>query len=296
MPSVFAPNDDSLNYIRPLHSNTDVNIDEWISSTSMPGGAITITAHTTGDPMKVTLSASSTKIQVGEPATFTAQASGTGATGAITYRWEFFNRTRRTTAESGIVATETNTWTAPGKFYVVVSAHDPATKSYGISAPVPIRVGPEPPPGGHHPGSGGHHHRHHHPPSGSDHGHHHHNQGGHHGSKQQPPAPSTGHHSTQRAHQPGSSGPVRHQRHQRQKPPGNGPTVAGLLLTGAQVYAVPRPSRAVPQTVAAEQRPADSFSVPWRIALGIAVPLALLGLGMAGEALQLRRRVARMSA
>jgi hypothetical protein len=70
-----------------------------------------------------------------------------------------------------------------------------------------------------------------------------------------------------------------------------------VLLSGARVYVVPQPSQAVPQIASAEQgQDVSSFSVPWRIALGIAVPLALLGLGMAGEALQLRRRVARMSA
>ncbi|MGC4109398.1 MAG: hypothetical protein QM747_03010 [Nocardioides sp.] len=302
MPSVFTLSGTYLNYIRPLRSTSDVNADESIS-TAGSAQAITITVHTTGEPLNVVLSATPTALDAQESATFSAHTTGSGATGEISYHWQFVNRTRRTSASAGTTATTENSWKQPGTYYVVVSAHDKATGSYGSSAPVLVQVGPKPPKGGGQSPGGGHHHRHHHPPSGPVKGHGHQNHGHQHGTDHQHQGQSSRAPSSPRGANDGQSKPGHDQ---QQSPPGptthvdpatpGGTSVTGVLLSGAQVYSTSEPNRAVPRISAAAPRPRDDWSVPWRIAAGIGVPLLLVALGMTGEALQLRRRVARMSA
>jgi hypothetical protein len=71
--------------------------------------------------------------------------------------------------------------------------------------------------------------------------------------------------------------------------------VAGQVLDGAQAFAAPLPNKQLQAIEPAKARPREHWSVPWKLASVLVVPL-LVGIGMAGEALALRRRVTRMSA
>jgi hypothetical protein len=71
--------------------------------------------------------------------------------------------------------------------------------------------------------------------------------------------------------------------------------VAGQVLDGAQAFAAPQPSKEVQAIEPAQARPPEHWSMPWKLASVLVVPL-LFGIGMAEEALSLRRRVTRMSA
>ncbi|HEX4471046.1 MAG TPA: PKD domain-containing protein [Nocardioides sp.] len=307
-PAVYV-NTGQLAYIRPLRNDTDVNAEEYQLIT---GGAIVVTAYLDKPPLQVTLSSSATSVHVHDKTTFTAGVSRTNASvvGPVDYQWDF-GGTTRSTRGAGATVSRTVTWQHAGTYYVSVNAHDRASQTYGRSpTALKIQVGPPTKPHGspHHPGTGDHPHPHH-PPSGPNHGHGHHPNGS-------PPKPhhpqhanqgqtsgdptstshsgtSSRHHQKGAHHQSTSDGRTK----QHSSPPGQGgQSVTGQLLDGAQVFVAPAPTRSLPQVEPAQARPRDSWSLPWRIVGGVGVPLMLIGLGMAGEALQLRRRVARMSA
>jgi hypothetical protein len=308
LPSVFVVGGDTLAYYRPLRSATDVNSTEYVETQN---AVIDVTAHVTGQPLGVSVHASATQVHVGDSTTFTARMAGDTTTtsapqGKVSYTWDF---TEGTPTPPRPQATATRKWTTQGTFSVTVSARD-ATGNYAQSSPVVVTVGAKQSPGGGTDPGSGHHHRHHHhrPPHGPVQGHGHQNHGQQHGTQHQTQHQSQGQNDGTTSSQSGSdhqhpspSGQAHHDpvgpsHHQKPPPEVGGDTVAGLVLQGAKVYAVPEPSRTVPQISAAAERPTDHWALPWRILVGVGIPLALIGLGMAGETLQLRRRVARMSA
>jgi hypothetical protein len=304
LPSLFSQGG-ALAYFRPWRGGTDVNSTEYGQT---PNGVIEVTAHVTGEPLGVSLGASKTTVNVGDTTSVTAKMLGNTDTtsapqGKVSYTWDFTDGSAQT-ADAGRTVTQAHRWKTQGTFPVTVTAED-STGNFARSQTVTVTVGPKPKPGGgtHH-GHGHHHqHRHHHPPSGPTHGHGHQNHGHRHGTRQSQGGNSgttssahSGRHERQGRQgrsQQNSTGPTRRQ---GLPPSAGGDRVKGLLLQGAQVFSAPPSSRTVPRISAAAESPADAWSLPWRIFGGIGVPIALIGLGMAGEALQLRRRVTRMSA
>jgi hypothetical protein len=86
-------------------------------------------------------------------------------------------------------------------------------------------------------------------------------------------------------------GRTHQQSHQRGT--AGGTEVAGLLLQDTGTEAAPTPDLAVQQATAAAPVPRHVWSWPWRWAGVLVVPL-LIGLGMVGESLPLRRGLTRM--
>jgi hypothetical protein len=306
VPAICPVNGDALTYIRPLRSNTDVNSDESVLDAD---GAIVVNAYQDKPPLQVSLQApASTSVAADQAVTFTASVSRSGApvVGPVDYQWDFISARPRDPG-AGDSVTRGYAWTSPGTYYVSVSAHDVGSDTYGRSLPVLMQVGPKPPPTGqpHHPGTGRRHPGHHHPATGPTDG------GGHqthgHGTNSSSqggantgsssPRTSTGTpQSTRRTGSPRHSvaGPTPHRTQTRPAARG-GVVVAGQVLDGAQPFAAPQPNKEVQAIEPAQTRPREHWSMPWKLASVLVVPL-LVGIGMAGEAATLRRRVTRMSA
>ncbi len=289
----------SVGYIRPLRGPRDVNI--FDSFQELGGDPLVLTAHTTGHLLAVQASAAPSTTTVGAAVALHATVTGQ-AVPPLSYRWDFGDGT------SSKQSAPSHHWPASGTYYVAVTVRG-ADGSYGQSQGVPVRVGAAPPRHGHHGPGTGPHHRPHHPPSGPDHGGGH-QQGGHPGGS---PRPHPGHPTTGATDGPTAgpsdgptAGPTGHastgpttrrttsHAHRRRAPSG-AHILSGRLLVVSQTQAAPPPSLALQQATAAQEAARLHQHWPWRWAWLLAVPL-LIGLGMAGESLQLRRRLARMGA
>jgi hypothetical protein len=303
MPGIYdvtgGSSDLTLGYTRPLRSDTDVNYgDTFITSQ-----ALVIVAHTTGDLPTVGASVTPTTVMQGDPVHFSATASQ--GTPPYTYQWNFAGGTASQTDS-------TVTFSQPGTYILTVVATD-STGTVGPSAGAQVTVtcnpktdpqqcGKPPRHKGHHPGGGGHH-AGPHPPTGPVTGGGHH-QGGGPGHHPRPQGQSGGTHVTGSPQGPAGISATttsvpstdRGQRHGRHAPTASGGTpLSGRLLLASQSEAVPTLKVAPQEATSAHIDPVTHWSWPWKWT-GILIVPTLIGLGMAGEALHLRRRVARMSA
>ena len=311
-PSVWATTASfpSMDFFRPLIAGDpeDVNAKDFVVANAPQ--ALVLLLHTSGTLLHPTITADRAQVRAGIPDTFRATFPATdGALPAgLQYTWFI------TPAEQiGIGPTPwQHHWTQPGTYDVYLQVASPDTSS-GQSNSVRVIVCPKqgntasctkPDPGGgtNDPGDG--HHGGQNPPTGPVKGHGHH-QGGHvHGSTQpQSPttdpgggtpssgtnnAPGAGHTSTANT-DPGTRSGHRH------GGPRGGRTVSGQLLAASAAFVVPEQRPSV-TAAAAPRAPTEArWAWQWKWAGILVVPL-LVGLGMAGESLQLRRRLARMGA
>lgn len=147
MPAVFVVGaNDAMAYIRPLRPDgDDVNVTDFFQSLS--GGALQITAHTTGRLLAPRVVAGTTTLATGQADAFSVTFDEEPGTD-VTYSWNFGDGSG---AEG---RTPSHAYTGPGTYGVSVTVRG-ADGSYGRSGDVLIQVGPAPTPtAGPSPGTG----------------------------------------------------------------------------------------------------------------------------------------------
>lgn len=270
---------DTMNYIRPLTGPDDVNITDYYLN-SVPGSALEVDVHTKGELLRPSITATPTQIDAGQKVSFSVSFADPQPTERLQYQWNFGDGATSTRPNP----THKYTGACSCGVHLTVTGADTSTGNTGLT----VQVGPEPTsppttgptqgptdPGGHQnsgPTSG---------PTSS--------------------APTASGPTTLPTTGPPTVGPTESQSvlppTRRSRSTGaddsKGEAVAGRLLLAGQVYAVPQASPPPPQAAAA--RAPDHLGRSWWWALSLMFPL-LIGLGVAGEAVQVRRRVARMGA
>ena len=299
----------TMNYGRPLIQGdpADVNSTDFVSVRSPQ--PMVVLLHTSGQILHPTITADRAQVRAGSPDTFRVTFSGDDLPlpPGVTYAWFI------TPAEQIGQGTPPwqHAWTRPGTYdvYLQVAAPDTSSgrsnsvrvvvcpkKGNTTTCTTPPSPGPPDPGGGHQGGQN--------PPTGPNGGHGHH-QGGHvHGNAnpQSPThpgdatnpgsgpntAPGAGHTST------AGGNPGSHSGHQHGGPKAGTP-VSGQLLAASAAFVVPEQRPSVTAAAAPSTPTGPQWAWQWKWASVLLLPL-LVGLGMAGESLQLRRRLARMGA
>ena len=309
-PSVWATTASfpSMDFFRPLIAGdpNDVNAKDFVVANAPQ--ALVLLLHTSGKLLHPTVTVDRTKVRAGTPDTFRVTFPPTdGALPAnLTYRW-FVTPTEQIGAGP---TPWRHRWTQPGTYDVYLQVASPDTSS-GQSNSVRVIVCPkkgttatctkaDPGNGPHDPGNGNQGGQN--PPTGPVKGHGHH-QGGHvHGSSQ-PQSPTTTPEDVNPSAGPSTSPGSGHTSTTNDDPgtrtghqqggPKAGRAVSGQLLTASAAFVVPqqRPSVTAAAAPRAPTEPREARQ--WKWAAILVLPL-LVGLGMAGESLQLRRRLATM--
>jgi hypothetical protein len=300
-----------MNSFRPLEADdpNDSNAFDWVTTNGQPSQALVIVLHKTGGILHPSITGPA-KVRGATPVRFDVTVPE--APPGLEYQWSV-DRVATTTAPRRTSALR-HTWpdvsaTTTSLITVDVTAGDNSTGHASFVVAVCPQAGnttrcttPKPGGGPHHPGGGTHHPSG--PPGGPAGGSGHHQGGDTNGSPapQSPTpnpgdatsgsgpntAPGTGHTATAVGDPGTRSG------HQQGGPRAGRP-VSGQLLAASAAFVVPeqRPSATAAAAPRAPTEPRWAWQWTWA---GILVVPLLVGLGMAGESLQLRRRLARMSA
>jgi len=284
---------DEMFYIRPLMGPNDVNAVDYFGTN--PGQPLQVVAHTTGALLHPSISATPATAEAGQPVSFSVSFADPQPTTRLHYFWSFGDGTTgtgaaprhtfKTSCICGVRLDVTGSDTSSGSSAITLQVGSPPKQTGG---PHPTSGPSDPTPSGPHEGG---------PTSGPT------------SLAPTPTAtPTATPSATPSATRAGSvSGPA--------GTPGGGPTqganagptsgpsaggrdashsneVAGRLLLASQVYAVPKDT--VQASQAASARAPGRLNRSWWWTASLLIPL-LIGLGVVGESLQLRRRLARMT-
>ena len=310
-PSVFVVQSPlGMNYARPFEAadpDQDLNASDWQYTTADPSKALVILVHTSGVHLHPTVTASQAKVRVGTPDTFTVAVPDAPAATGLHYTWLVNGEDTSQDPAPWQHAFATVSQVAVS---VRVEGDDGST---GVSQPVSVTVCPKagntatctppPEPGGTNSPGGGHHHGPHSPtgPIGGNGTH----QGTHVNGSPDPQSPTSQPGETTAGTGPGTtsstgptstapSDPSTRSGHD-QGGPAAGRQVSGTLLAASAAFVLPRQKPSVTAAAAVSVATKRPWAWQWKWA-GIFVFPLLVGLGMAGESLQLRRRLAKMSA
>ncbi|GAB2445571.1 hypothetical protein GCM10027062_27900 [Nocardioides hungaricus] len=275
MPAVYVVGrSTSVGYIRPLRGSADENILDYFQSESSPPSPLYLTLHTSGSILRPEITASSLRVEVGEPVTFTADVS---ADTPLSYDWSI-QGAPASSEEQPVVTWETGSQAGYLVSLTVTGADSSAGQSNSLRVIVddPESEEPEPtedPEPTDAPGGGG---PTDHPTAGPDRG-----DGGNAGGVAEPstaPAPGGARGTTEAPSQRGATPPA----------VTGGETITGILLTGAITEAeAGEPVTAPSARATTSNRP---LRLPGWLLLGVAVQ-AILGLGVLSEARTVRGRV-----
>jgi hypothetical protein len=299
-----------MDYVRPLvagdHGN-DLNASDHKYTSGDPSRALIVLVHTSGAHLHPTISAAPTRVRAGTPVVFDATVPDAPAGTELHYTWSVVDGatwqgqapTRHTFPKSGVFAVsvlvEGDDGSTGQSTTVLVSVCAKRGTTSTCSEADPGTGGPGGPTGTGGPGG----------PTGTNGGTGRHAGTHAHGSTD-PQSPTShpgedGRTASGQSDGPGAGqqstthGAPRHQSGDQRGGTKTGQAVSGQLLAASAAFVVPEKVPTVTAALAPTKHTDPHWAWQWKWTAILLLPL-LVGLGMAGESLQLRRRLARMGA